>query len=605
MGLLRNQVQELAQHPKNKTCIEKAKRHEARLRFHTETLVEPSTMMWECNEFLEWVRNILPKEKFMIFLSLFRFPIFTNENVEQVYNALEKVFEAKDPYYDYKFKSDSAKEDWEQYLDNELGGQEEWRQKAFTAMKTAINSIMIVDLDTLSIDEEGNLSSDSFLPEPYWYLKPIQHVHDFGTDKYGDIEYLMFIKEKEDNQRDLYVFDDVSYRVFEMEGNDIAITPKIESSHSLGYCPAKFFWTDSLQEKEKSIKKSPISNQLSNLDKLLFRTIGKDHLDLYASYPIYYGYEVDCDYKHPSSGEYCDGGFIKDDGNQYMIGKSGEVLKCPVCSSKRFAGAGNYVEMPYPDKEQGIENVGAPIGLVTVDKGSLDYNRDEIERMSINFYASVVGYSSDIPDQAVNKLQVAANFEDRKTVIENLKGNFEEARKWRDDTICLLRYGSEVYEGSSINMGTEWYLSSIEELIEKYDSAKKAGAHDSELDILQDQIMEMAHKNNPKKLHRAKILSQLEPFRHMTRTEVMKDISGNTSLFDPVQIQIKINFSNFIQRFEREYIDVVTFGESLSFDKKISKIQETLESYVYKNESEGSGEIQDPEPNPIEEPNED
>jgi hypothetical protein len=596
MPIALQEVRELLKAPKNKKLIQKAYRQETRLRFHCETSMESSDIQDSCNQFFEWVKAILPTEKYKIFLSLFRFPVYTNDLTEQIFHALEKVFDGRDPYFDYDFVSPEALQDWQEYQKEKLKGQEHWQEKSFNVLKSAINSILIVDLERLSVNESGEISQDSFLPEPYAYFKPINTVHDFAIDEEGNIEYLIFLGKSDDQKvKELFVFDDQSYRVFKVtpEMELLASDPEIEAPHELGYCPAKFFWSDYLRESEKAIKKSPLSNQLSNLDKLLFKIISKDHLDLYASYPIYYGVEVECDYQHPENGEHCEGGYIKDIKNKYVIGASGYVQQCPVCSAKRFAGAGTYIEVPYPDKEAGVDYVSKPIDVVTIDKGSLEYNRDEVDNLSSLIYTNVVGYAGDLPgDQAVNKLQVAASYEDRQSVLVSFKKNLERIQQFRDETICRLRYGTDMFLGATISLGTEWYLSSVKELIEKYKAAKDAGAHDSELDSLQDQIMETEHRNNPTALQRAKIMSELEPFRHMTRTEVLNR-AQDSNLFDPVQVAIKVNFSNFIARFERENTNIIEFGSLLSYDKKVSKIKLTLEDYVRERQN------QEPEPEPV------
>ena len=45
-------------------------------------------------------------------------------------------------------------------------------------------------------------------------------------------------------------------------------------------------------------------------------------------------------------------------------------------------------------------------------------------------------------------------------------------------------------------------------------------------------------------------------------------------------VVIKINFADYIRRFERENMNVLEFGSALSYDKKISQIKQTLLSYA-------------------------
>jgi hypothetical protein len=74
------------------------------------------------------------------------------------------------------------------------------------------------------------------------------------------------------------------------------------------------------------------------------------------------------------------------------------------------------------------------------------------------------------------------------------------------------------------------------------------------------------------------ILKQLEPYRHMTMDELTA-LQGQ-SVVDPLQFIVKMNFSAFIDRFERENINITEFGSQLPFARKITIINEQLNSYA-------------------------
>ena len=579
MALLLSQVQELIQRPANKALIQRAQRHEQRLKFHIETALDRSDVTHSANLFFDWVEDLLPKEKFRVFLALFTYPVATNDLTEQMFHSLEKVFDGRDPFFDYDFISPEAKQDYLQdYKPNFLGGQERWENEGFIAMKSAINSIMVVDMPRFTEDSEGkNTIQETSRPTPYYYWKPIHTFHDFGKDKDSTLNYVMFFQ---NDNTELIVIDDESYRLFTVnDKKQIVGEAQVEANHELSYCPSRFFWTTPLKIQEAVIKKSPISNQLSNLDRLLFSIVSKDHLDLYAAYPIYWAYEVDCDFEHPETGEFCDGGFIKSRDDKYSIDRAGSVARCPVCWDKRASGAGSMIEVPVPSKEDDQPDLKNPVGLLSVDKGSLEYNSDKIDKNKTEIYTNVVGFGGDMPnDQAINKLQIAASFESRTTVLVSLKKNFEKAQEWVESTICRLRYG-ELFKSFSANYGTQFYLFSVKDLVELYKAAKEAGASDFELDNIQDQIIETQHRNNPIALRRAKLLLQLEPFRHLSKKEVLEARQLNPDVFDTQDVAIKIKFSNFITRFERENISILEFGSLLSMDKKVESILKTLKSY--------------------------
>lgn len=564
MGLLRSQIIEIIKSPQNKAVISKALRHEQKLRFHIDTNMEAGEARVVVNDYLNWVSSLLPKDKYNIFLQLFKFPIATNELTEEIYSALEKVYDGKDAYAEYNFLSPDYLADWQEYRST-LKADAFWRNDAFKHSKTNVNGFLIVDVKAEQTTER---------PEPYFYFLPIKHVKDFGYDSKGQIEWIMFPQ----GENKLAIFDDEHYRVYELnEKGEIVGEAITEVAHDLGYCPARLFWTDNLKEEQPALKKTPLSNQLANLDWLLFFKTSKRHLDLYAPYPIYSGFEQDCTFENKDNGDYCDNGFIKNSHGDYYLSRTGEVSKCPVCSDKRLAGVGSFIEVPMPSRENDHADLRNPVQITSIDRTSLDYNVEESDRLTKKIYSAVVGYGGEMKmDKAFNKDQVKSNTESRRNVLLSFKQNFELAQAWVDDTLCRLRYG-ELYTGNTIQMGTDFYLYTTEELTKQYQEAKAAGATDYQLDAIQDQIIETENKGNPMALQRANILKQLEPYRHQTRKEVLEMLGKGFG--DKELIAVKLNFSTFVLRFERENTNIVEFGNALTFDKKISIILKTLKSY--------------------------
>jgi hypothetical protein len=321
-----------------------------------------------------------------------------------------------------------------------------------------------------------------------------------------------------------------------------------------------------------------VTKELDRLDWYLFYAISKRHLDTYGSYPIYWGYEQSCDFHNDENGDYCDGGFLKDKHGHWHYDNNGLLMPCPVCQKKRLTGAGSFVEIPVPNSEQGQPDLSNPVGIVSIDRNSLDYNCDEEKRLRSDIITAIVGTNEEITTRdALNEQQIKANFESQSTVLQRVKKGFEEAQKWVDDTCCRARYGNG-FVGSSISYGTEFYLFTSDELRERYKKAKEAGMSEADLDALLQQIIETEYRHNPQQMQRMIILSDLEPYRHLTRNEVQ-------GLFDKglvtrEELLIKLNFADFIRRFERENMNIITFGETIDYQNKIDTIKERLTEYA-------------------------
>ena len=249
-----------------------------------------------------------------------------------------------------------------------------------------------------------------------------------------------------------------------------------------------------------------------------------------------------------------------------------------MCERKRITGAGSFVEIPVPNADQGQPDLSNPVGMLTVDRKALDYNHEEEERLRTDIITAIVGTNEQITTRdALNEQQILANFESQSTVLQRVKKGFEQAQKFVDDTCCRLRYGKSFIQ-SSINYGTEFYLFTSDELRERYKIAKESGMSEADLDALLTQILETEYRHNPQQLQRMIILGDVEPYRHLTRDEVQALYDKN--LISLEELLVKLNFSDFIRRFERENMNIITFGETIDYQKKIDTIKERLADYA-------------------------
>lgn len=571
MALELNQIKQILRKPSKRQVIQKAVNMQRRLRFHTETNIAVSDINQPTTIFLDWVKHLLPKDKFNIFLQLFKFPLPTPAVVEDVYRELERVFYSRNSSSSYQFTDSELAEDWALYRKSNLNEPEVWKTMGWKRMQVSPNSILVIDLPQVQTTSR---------PEPYFYWLEIDAVVDYQLSKQDEnlFEWLIF------NQPEhrIAVFDDTSIRVYQLNEKNEIQSLVSEAQHDLGYCPARFFWSTQLNEKNKDLKKNPITKELSNLDWYLFFALSKQHLDLYAPYPIYSAYEADCNFENSETGDYCDGGFLRNAKGEYKILNDGTVEKCPCCSEKRIAGPGSFLEVPIPNQTEGVADMRNPVQITTIDKDSLDYNVSECARLKNEIVVSVVGSGGTVSEkEAINETQVTANFESKTSVLNALKTNFELAQKFVEDTVCKLRYG-DAFISSSVSWGTEFYVFTVTELYSKYKQAKENGASNSELDAISQQILEVEYRNNPLVLQRMLILKQLEPYPHKTLDEVLK--LYEKKLIDENLVKLKINFSTLVEKFERENINIIEFASNKPMREKIDIINKKLLEYVSKDE---------------------
>lgn len=561
------QIKEILKRPTKRAEIQSMISLQKRHRFHSETAALLSDISGPAAEFANWVRNFLPKDKFQVFLNLFKFPLPSVSVVEDVYRELERVFYSRNASSTYEFSNTELLEDWLEYKRVVLNEPEVWRVTGWKRLQVSPNSILVIDLPS---------EMTTSRPEPYFYWLEIEQVIDYKMKGCSSTEFEYLVFNQPNNK--VAVFDEYTIRVFQLNEKREIVSLISEATHDLGYCPCRFFWYNSLNEKHPEIKKNPITKELSNLDWYLFFALSKRHLDLYAPYPIYSAYEAECNFENNETGDYCDGGFLRNQRGEYKVLNDGTIERCPVCSEKRISGPGSFIEVPVPSQTEGIADLRNPIQITTIDKDSLDYNVRECNRLKNEIVDAIVGIGGTVSEkEAINEVQVSANFESKTAVLLTLKTGFEQAQKFVEDTICRLRY-NEDFKGSSINWGTEFYVFTVQELYDKYQKAKETGLSVAELDAITQQILEVEYRHNPLELQRMLILKQIEPCPHNTIQEVLALLE--MGMIDEVSAKLKVNFSSLVARFERENINIVEFASNVPLHKKIDIITTKLKEYV-------------------------
>lgn len=546
--------------------IHKAQKQERRIRLHSEALVSGTNRA--LTELLdEFVRVHLVEEKYDMFVDSLRLPIKTTALMDRIYTALFSIFDGRNPAYKYEFVNSDLLPDWKEYRERKLKALEKWKTVGFEVMKTEVNSLVVVDLPEEQTGER---------PEPYFYFLSLEHLVDIDMVDAETVDYVVVR-----SGTDIVVFDDECYRIFETEENDrnqIIQPAKLEAKHDLKYCPVNFFWSTPINHRTPIVKRHPASMQLSRLDELFLFDHGNTNLNSYARYPIISTFAGDCNFEDLNTGAVCDRGFIRSADGYYSVTGANEVQKCPVCHDKRFNGPGSIVEIDPPSAENEKVDLRNPIQWIEASRDLLDYNNEDIENRENKIFCAVTGfYGHSINNKSVNADQINAIFESQESALRMPQYNFEKIIQWVDKTICKLRYG-KAFVSASVSLGTDHYIMTSAEILKMYQEAKTNSLGTAVLDILEDKYFETEFRNNPDQLARQMILKNIDPFRHLSNSEVVAMYEKGSVRY--IDYLIKINLSTFVARFERENIPIVGFAENLNFRKKIEVIRSEFEKYA-------------------------
>lgn len=562
--------------PDVRAVIEKALMQQDWIRLHAEPRFVVPEGSRAYGNLKAMIQAQLPKDKYAVALSLLRFPLPTTDIVDSIFDSLSDIFMGRNPVANYQFRSASDLEDWEWYRHNVLREPSVWSTTAWEYFRTEINALVVVDLPA-----EGEDDPDDPHPQPYFYFVPISQVVSYGARPDGEMEWAMW----RDSSGGLTVVDGASYRTYSLDRAGIIERKTGEHRHLLSRPPLKWLWSEDLSVTGRGVKKSPLSKALSKLDWYVFSDINKRYNDIAGSYPIYWGYEEECDYVDPITGDVCSHGLMETPGGKPAIDPStGLQMLCPRCAQHRITGPGSFVSVPIPDGDQ--PSLGDPVGKLGVDKSSLDYIVSDLDRQRGAIIDSCIGREGDIIGEAsLADKQIEATYEKRTTVLENVKKGFEALEEFVDSTVCRLRYGDSFMQ-CSISLGTVFFTQTADTLRERLTKAIEGGASQSEVQAIYEQIIQTEYRNNPQMLERMRILLQVEPYPYLSRSEVM-DLYGR-GLCDAVTLELKEDFQSYLMRFERENGNITEFAVYRDPDWRVNKIKKTLYDYADETRKERS-----------------
>lgn len=596
------QMKGLITKPKHKSYIDQAVRAEEDLVLHCEPILEkyhlPNQAM---RSFTSMWRSLLTAAKYERFTELLTTPLETVSTTKEIFNQLYKFFDAQDRFIKYEFGESDIEADFQEYL-TKINDEKFWRTKAFDALRIAINSYIVVDLPTIQLSEK---------PEPYYYFVGVQNVLDVDINKFsGNVEYILFSQ----SDTEIIGIDSGYYRKYvrKEKGDDSTFTVRgmeipgdstraytdyeleSEVQHStydqygqrltgLGYTPVIDFYGCSISKTKNINKRGPITDVITKLNWLLYYSTTVKYYNMYGPFPIIVMYEnKDKEFDEKSADNVVGIGAQYNQISPYDTINSG--IKDPKTSKRDLVGAGSVITGPMPEKKDdpSIFSDGGPVKVIEMNKDNLQWVNDYVDQLEDEIVEICTGMDVDINNtQAKNQDQIASSFERKESILIGIKSQFERSRKFVVETVAKLRYGAENVTSITIDLGTDFFLKSPEQLTEEYDAAKKSGMNEGYLMSLRKAIINNKYRNNPDELERQTIMLDIEPYNNLTLVECQ---SAQLPIIDPVGYIIKLNFTNFVARFERENGNLCEFGSEIDYRKKIDAINKTIETYAKEKE---------------------
>lgn len=549
--------------PLNGDRIAKAVDNEKRVRLHTVGTQDSSTSF---EQWLETIAKILPKNKFETFRLLIGEPVPTLTLSETIFDELAKIFESSNPAQKLTFESDNERQtnEFKNYFDVDRF----FKEDVYEQLKLAPNSFLVVDV------KEGLTQGK---PSPTPYFVNIEAVIDASVNRDGSTNYLIFRVD----EKTVVAIDDEAYYVFDSINEDYELREGYPSVHNLKdrldrpYTPAFLIYPNFLNATDTIVVNSPLTKNLGSMEWLLFWSVSKRYLDLYAPFPIYVSYEEDCTYEQ--AGRICNGGILVSTSDD--LEEAASVIPCPKCSENRMFGAGTEVTVPAPQTKDEPNLIDA-INVIPASKDSIEYVTNEKVRLEQEIYYSILGKTSQPIEsfsQSVSQLDLST--ESRKAVLLHMKGIFERVQNKVTYTMARLMFGEEFID-SYVNYGDNYFLTTSEQETKNFKALKDAGAPEGMLHSNLERIIATTYKTVPYTALLNQIYLEVEPYQTMSIENVTKLVGVN--MIPKKRALAKIHFTDFIEDFEAQHsalVKMIQLGET-DKDKAVQTIKEQLSKYV-------------------------
>lgn len=541
---------------------------------HTEPVTERDEFTDAHREYFQGINMILTDvDKQQRFMQLTPLPLPTTALCDSIFQEYPRALKAHNQYIKSTFTTEEAEVDFKDYCES-IGFMDFWHNEGMEALKKYINAFIVVDLPRKQLDSR---------PAPYMYMLHIHHVKCVAMRRGSPVcDFISFVQDLQDGDKEKkiverrYVIDDETYRMFYRLENSGAWVLDYEEAHKLGECPVFKFYPQLISHKNRLNSLSPITTSLGNLNDLLTGRVDVKYYEKYGMFPIYWGYKQKCTYKDERGAE-CDGTgrtVWYDVNGTDRVPKFGE---CPKCKARKLIGPGTFLEVD-PPQMHGDADLREPVGFVGVDVDALNFAENKLVKMvnEITYHTTGKTNIETQSKEALNEMDVKRQFEGRRNILMIIKRNFEVAMYYAFRNLARLRYDQQ-YINTVVDLGSEFFLRSEEELNKDYSDTKAAGRPSYELAAKREFLYLTAYQNNPDELARLNILQNIEPYQDYSVQELLA-LGINT--IDPAGFLLKVNLYSFLKRFERENLPILQFGSALSFEGKINAISKTLKTYV-------------------------
>lgn len=571
MSLSNDQVIKAVKSPPNQSEVRQGVKQQSRLRVLTLPLgaadIDKETA-WD-----EAKRNLASKlsvEKYNAIIKYYTFPLSIVNISKDMALDLFKVFDGRNAVFSNDYPNDRLKETANaMFADMDING---WiEEEGKKVLSNAPNTIVVIDKD-----QNG---------DPVLLAVTNERLEGYELDKKGNFKYIVFLHSEGVDENGVKwvkhgVYDDMNYNVVTQING--VFTNEV-FPHSLGSCPARFFFDNPLINKHKFKRAIPFSPVVGVMGQWQTFDLFDFYQDHFAAFQVVQYADSGCD-NDCTNGKIYHRAELDEDG---IVTSEAWNEECSTCANKQLIGPGSSigVQVSTDSTEQDTRDV---FSFVSPDIAPLEYVGGKQKGRERFMKENVVGFSDAINNEAVNETQIKALVESRKKPLLFIKTFLQDLDVWIHESTVKLVYNAEMTRNS--NYGTEWFILGVDEILKVIEQAKISGAQSTYIQNLNMLLISTEYKGDPNLTQYMLISADLEPNPYDSQQESRDKFKEG--MMTAEDYYIKSNFTDLLGRFQRENGSIVNFGSELSYNDKINRIKQNLIFYtnqkLVKNEQEST-----------------
>ncbi|MDD5010076.1 MAG: hypothetical protein PHC68_16940 [Syntrophorhabdaceae bacterium] len=461
-----------------------------------------------------------------------------------------------------------------------------WKNSSIEQFAYWMNDAIYTDFNGFALVENPAKTKEGVIRDgipykgkasPYIIFKAIEDVQDFKQNG-RKVEYLILkygfkmiaVTNGEAIRQQLFrVIDDNKDAIYYIREDQLVLDPdNIVIPNTLGYVPAIQIGDLLCHTLNDNVKTSCIHQVQPQLNDYMVRHAEHVSSEVQHAYPILAIKGQKCNYVH-TNGSACSKGKIHDE--------NGNEVNCPRCGGSgaiSIRNSSQVVLIPELDKQGKTYDPGKVGEYIVPPTRILEHQAKELDDLENTIIYSGTGIAKALAKSSIQTAtEIVLNIKPLEDKISSILDNIEIVECFLTDAIGRMIY-KNTYQGSEIHYGRKLNLREENVIQDEIEQAKRSGLPISYIRGLLQELIATRNRNSRTDMERAFMLLDLEPMAVYSLQEVLD------SEYTSKEIKVyKMNFDDYIDRFELEHGPVVLFEALKDYQSRIKKIRKILDKY--------------------------